>query len=194
MSDEKLTELLRNDPERGFAELVFTYSGYVFAIARSKLSSCGTEEDIEEAVSDVFVRFYRWIQAHPEEPVNIRAMLAVIAKRHCISMFYVLTRRPVCDSLDELRTEPADGSSAPDESVLLMQAVLALGEPEAEIILRRFYFGQSSREIGEALGIKPNTVDKKISRSLKKLREQLSGDAAVGAERRAPYGAYTGAV
>lgn len=194
MSDEQLMKLLRDDPERGFAELVFTYSGYVCAIARNKLNSCGTEEDIEEAVSDVFVRFYRWMQAHPEEPVNIRAMLAVIAKRHCINRFYALTRQPVCDSFEHLLSEPADGRPAPDESVLLMQAVLALGEPESEIILRRFYFGQSSMEIGEALGMKPNTVDKKLSRSLKKLREQLGGDEAAGAERRTTYGACTGAV
>lgn len=40
--------------------------------------------------------------------------------------------------------------------------------------------------------MKPNTVDKKISRSLKKLREQLLGDEAGEAERRAHYGACTG--
>ena len=194
MTDEQLIRLLRDDPERGFAALIFAYSGYVCAIARSKLGGCGTEEDIEEAVSDVFLQFYQWMQAHPDADIRIRALLAVIAKRHCINRFYALTRQPLCDSFEHLLTEPADGSPAPDESVLLMQAVLALGEPESSILLRRYYFGQSSKEIGEALGMKPNTVDKKISRSLKKLREQLLGEEPVRAERREPYGACTGSV
>ncbi|MBR3446321.1 MAG: sigma-70 family RNA polymerase sigma factor [Oscillospiraceae bacterium] len=192
MTDEQLIRLLRDDPERGFAALISAYSGYVYTIAANKLNSCGTPQDIEEAVSDVFLQFYQWMQAHPDADIRIRALLAVIAKRHCINRFYALTRQPLCDSFEHLLTEPADGSPAPDESVLLMQAVLALGEPESGILLRRYYFGQSSKEIGEALGMKPNTVDKKISRSLKKLREQLLGDEAGEAERRAHYGACTG--
>ncbi len=188
MTDEQLLQLLRDEPERGFSALVFTYSGYVSTIARSKLGGCGTEADIEDAVSDVFVQFYQWMQAHPDADPQIRALLAVIAKRHCINRYYALTRQPIIDSFEHLLTEPADQSTAPDESVLLMQAVLSLGKPDSEIILRRYYFGQSSKEIGDALGIKPNTVDKKISRSLKKLREKLDGIAPEHAERRIRYG------
>ena len=55
-----------------------------------------------------------------------------------------------------------------------METVRALGEPDSEIILRRYYFGQTSKEIGAALGMKPNTVDQRLSRALKKLREVLS--------------------
>ena len=194
MTDEQLLRLLRDDPERGLAALIAAYSGYVCTIARSKLGGCGTEEDIEEAVSDVFLQFYQWVQVHPEAAVTVRALLAIIAKRHCINRYYALTRQPVCDSFEHLLAEPSDGTPTPDESVLLMQAVLALGEPESSIILRRYYFGQSSREIGEALGMKPNTVDKKISRSLKKLREQLGGDETAEAERRAQYGNFAKSV
>jgi RNA polymerase sigma-70 factor (ECF subfamily) len=189
MTDEHLLRLLRDDPERGFSELIAAYSGYVYTIAANKLNSCGTPQDIEETVSDVFVQFYQWMQAHPDAPVQIRALLAVIAKRHSINRFYALTRQPLCDSFEELLSEPADDCPAPDESVLLMQTVLALGAPDSEIILRRYYFGQSSKEIGQALGMKPNTVDKRISRSLKKLREQLGGENAAETERRKHYGA-----
>ncbi len=175
MTDHELLTLLRENPESGFRELLRLYSGYVYTIVRGKLCDCGTQEDIEETVSDVFVQFYLWMQAHPEAPANIRALLAVIAKRHSINRFYALTKQPVCDSYEQLLTEQPDSSAAPDEAVLLMEAVRSLGEPDCEIILRRYYFGQTSKEIGRALGIKPNTVDQKLSRSIKKLRELWKG-------------------
>ena len=39
MTDSELIILLKNDPERGLAETVDKYSGYVYKIAYSKLSA-----------------------------------------------------------------------------------------------------------------------------------------------------------
>lgn len=106
MTDGELLALLRDDPERGFAMLIHSYSGYVYTIVRSKLQGCGTAEDCEETVSDVFVQFYQWMQAHPQEDVRICALLAVIAKCHSINRFYALTKQPLCDAFEDLLTEP----------------------------------------------------------------------------------------
>lgn len=178
MQDAELLQLLCGNPERGMQTLLRSYSGYVYTIVRNQLSGCGTHEDFEETVSDVFVRFYEWVRRHPAECGSIRAVLAVIAKRQAISQFRRLTKQPPCESYEELLTEQPDPAAAPDASAALMLSVQALGEPECEIILRRFYFGQSSREIAAALGLKPNTVDQKISRSLKKLRAVWKEDAS----------------
>lgn len=170
MTDEALIALLRENPERGFPVLIRQYGGYVYTIVRNRLRDCAAPEDIEETVSDVFVQLWEWMQAHPKKALHLRAMLAVIAKRRSISRFRALTGQPACEPLDALLTEPQDNAPAPDESVQLIESVRALGEPESEIILRRYYFGQSSREIGDALGLLPNTVDQKLSRALKRLR------------------------
>jgi RNA polymerase sigma-70 factor (ECF subfamily) len=50
-----------------------------------------------------------------------------------------------------------------------------LGEPDREIIIRKYYFGQKSKEIAGVLNLRENTVDKKISRGLKKLKILLGG-------------------
>lgn len=168
MTDAELLTLLRDDPERGLALLISQYGGYVYTVVRSKLSDA-SREDIEETVSDVFIKLWQWQQAHPAEPANLRALLAVIAKRHAVNRFYALNKLPVTDNYEMLLETPQEGTP-PDDSVILMQAVKELGEPDSEIILRRYYFGQSSKEIGTALGLAPNTVDQKLSRGLKKLR------------------------
>ena len=178
MQDAELLQMLCAEPEQGMQMLIRHYSGYVYAIVKNKLSSCGTHEDFEETVSDVFIRFYEWVRKAPETCGSIRAVLAAIAKRQAVSRFRALTKQPPCESYEELLSEQPDSAAAPDESVLLMQTVKALGEPESEIILRRYYFGQSSNEIAAALGLKPNTVDQKLSRSLKKLRAVWKEDAS----------------
>jgi RNA polymerase sigma-70 factor (ECF subfamily) len=58
---------------------------------------------------------------------------------------------------------------------LLIQEIKALGEPDCQIMIRKYYFGQSSRNISKILGMKENTVNKKVSRALVKLKEALGG-------------------
>ena len=173
MQDSELFTLLRESPQQGFAAIMRQYTGYVYTIAANQLRNVGSAEDIEEAVSDVFVMLYQWLQTHDPAGTSLRALLAVIAKRHSINCYHRLTKQPPADSLEQLLTEPHSSGPAPDEQIALADAVKSLGEPDSEIILRRYYIGQTSKEIGAALGMKPNTVDQRISRGLKKLREML---------------------
>ena len=53
----------------------------------------------------------------------------------------------------------------------LIEAVTALGRPDSEIFMRKYFYGQKSREIAEELGMKTNTVDKIVSRGLVRLRK-----------------------
>ena len=169
MSNEVLLKLLIEQPEEGISVLIEQYGGYVHTVVRNKLQDIASKEDIDETVSDVFVMLWKWVKEHPQTVVNLRAMLAVMAKRHAINRFHALKKHAYSDSLDEMFVQPQD-VSATDESVILMETVKSLGQPDSEIILRRYYFGQTSREIGDALGLKTNTVDQKLSRGLKKLR------------------------
>ena len=50
----------------------------------------------------------------------------------------------------------------------LVNAINKLGEPDREIIIRKYYFRQSSKEISKAIHSKPNTVDSRVHRALKR--------------------------
>lgn len=92
MNDKQLTELLRRDHERGLAEVVRMYSAYVMKIVRTKLSDVCTHEDIEEAVSDIFLKFYAAGVGSGFEMRSVKAYLSVIAERHCVNLFYKYSR------------------------------------------------------------------------------------------------------
>ena len=58
----------------------------------------------------------------------------------------------------------------------LLDAVKSLGEPDSTIIIQKYYYGRSSEDIGDMIDMKPNTVRKRLSRALSRLRDILRED------------------
>ena len=54
-----------------------------------------------------------------------------------------------------------------------LAAVMSLGEPDNEIFVRYYIFGEKIREIAKATGVNPSTVKTKLSRGKRKLKEIL---------------------
>lgn len=174
MTDTELLGLLRTEPEKGLSAVIDKYSGYVYTIAHSKLSGVCTREDIEEAVSDIFMKFYEYIMTTDKEITAVAPFLAVIAKRHSINLYKKHISKEECISLDIIGGTVADKTESSDTRRLLIEAVMSLGKPDSEIFMRKYFFGQKSRDIAAALDMKTNTVDKIVSRGLIKLRKKLT--------------------
>lgn len=173
MTDRELIELLRSDPEKGLTAVVKQYSCYVYKIANIRLSGICSKEDIEETVSDIFIRFYTVGQESGFAFESVRGSLSLIAGRHCINVFNKHCKKPKVVPLDEVIELTADESSDTPLGRTLSDAIDKLGEPDTTIFLRKYFFGQSSKAIAKDLDMKPNTIDKRISRGLVRLRKIL---------------------
>ena len=170
MNDNELLILLRSDPEQGLAQAVTLYSAYIYKIAYAKLSDICTKEDIEEIVSDIFMIFYNIGKKNSYEMRSVKAMLSVIAKRHCIDVFRSRRNNEQMPSYDELENIISDDSS---DNGYLLEAIHKLGEPDSSIFVRKYYFGQKNTDIVRELGMKNSTLNMRLSRGLKKLRKIL---------------------
>ena len=104
-------------------------------------------------------------------PADCRSGRAVSAKAspvaiadHSAAVYLVLLAFPCC-------------RSRPDRTILLISraAVDALGEPDREILLRRYYFGQKPREIAAALGLDKKQVDNRLYQTKRRLRASVTG-------------------
>ena len=58
----------------------------------------------------------------------------------------------------------------------LIEAVKALGEPDTSIIIRKYYLGESSRTIADALNMSVSSVDTRTHRALNKLKNLFGGE------------------
>lgn len=112
---------------------------------------------------------------------SIKSYLAVIAKRKAIDKYRSVKNKQTI-SLQEMGDAARADTNELETAIynrktrdLLIQAIITLGEPDSEIFIRKYYFGESTKIIVKKLRLKENTVDKKVSRGLVKLKQALGG-------------------
>ena len=177
-SDKELLSLLLQTPEQGLEIIMDRYMAFVYTIVYGKLSDICKKQDIEECVSDVFFEIYRTRSLIDLEKGSLKAYLAVVAKRRAIDVFRKHKGSAEEISLDEFDHDwfaSKDSVTDNETSDILVDEIKALGEPDSQILIRKYYFGQSAKAIARALGLKENTVNKRASRALAKLKEALGG-------------------
>lgn len=165
-----MLELLRRKPEKGIQAVMKVYMGLCCAIVRARLADF-PQEDIEECVSDIFLEVYRNRDRIALEKGGIRAYLAVVARRRAIDKYHAARKAETLPLEGE--TAGAEKRLALEDRDALRDALHTLGEPDAKILVWKYYYGLATKEIAAALGMKENTVDQRARRGLQKLREKL---------------------
>ncbi|MGN1110451.1 MAG: sigma-70 family RNA polymerase sigma factor [Oscillospiraceae bacterium] len=173
MQDNEWRELLRSNPEKGLKALMKQYGGLVYAVVKRCLPEFG-ETDIEECTADVFSEFYHELDRYAPEKGSVKAWLCVIARHNAVD--YVRRNSPSLPLDEEIAAAGASLESGAEESELrraVLEAVKALGEPDREILLRKYYLGESSKAIAVRLKMSVSNVDTRASRAVDKLRKSL---------------------
>ena len=58
MRDQEILVILKQNPQQGIHELMVLYGGAIATICRNFLFDC-SEEDVEEAIADTFIHFWK---------------------------------------------------------------------------------------------------------------------------------------
>ncbi len=178
LTDEKTAAALAARSERAVADVIARYSRHLYTVAAAALRGVGTEQDAEEAAADAFV--YLW--EHPEkfDPCrgSLKTWLSVVARSRALDRSREILR---CRAVSLEEIELADPLGVPEallageRRAALNAAVDALAEPDREILLRRYYFGQKPREIAAALGLDKKQVDNRLYQTKRRLRASVTG-------------------
>ncbi len=176
MTDKKLLQELKRDKDKGLGLLIDTYSGYVYKIVASVILSVGTKEDAEECTSDVFLTFYNRIDEIDLSKGTIKGYIGIMAKRKAIDLYRKLEREAKSLSDEDIELTDESKRLSYEDKQMLYKAVKDLGEPDTSIVTRRYFLGESAKEIAQSLGnISEKAVQKRLERSIKKLRTVLGG-------------------
>lgn len=167
-----------NGMDEAFSALIGSYAGLVYAAARSVLSSFPAEE-AEDCAADVFLYIYERREALDLSSPKIKGYLAKAAKSFAYSRVRKLRREASLPFTDaELAAAPVSNGNKPfaqDKQRALVEAVLSLGEPDSSLIMRRYYFCESTKAISRETGMKVNTVDQRVRRARIRLMTVLKG-------------------
>jgi RNA polymerase sigma-70 factor (ECF subfamily) len=176
MTDRELVAMFKSDMQRAMESMIKQYGGLVYTIVRSKLGGVCSAEDTEETVSDIFVLIYKNADKIDLEKGSVKSYISVIAKRAAIRKAEQLSRGIESCSLEDFEKLLESGGqdfAQREQRQRLTEYIKQLGKPDSDIILLKYFYGFKSKEIGRKLGLKTNTVDKKISRSLAKLKSMI---------------------
>lgn len=184
VSDEDLLQMLLTQPERGCEQLLRQYTGLVLSICRNKLGGCCTDEDIEELASDILFAFWQRRDQISLQKGSIRALLSVMTVRRCIDRYRSAENRAQKQTqpLDSVALTAADPTPDPERQTVsqeqreaLYAAVRALGEPDTEIVVRKYFYGETAANIARRLSMRTGAVEMRLSRARQKLRAMLEG-------------------
>lgn len=172
MEEQEMIKLLKNGDERGISLLIQIYGRYVAAIIANIGRGGLNQEDIEEIAADVFVALWQ----HREDlrkDTTVKPYLAQIARNKTISfqrknhLEYVFDD----DSIYYAKTGCPDVEMEKAEKKrIINEAVAAMEQPEQEIFVRFYYFGEQIQTIAQKLSLNPATIKTKLHRARKKLR------------------------
>jgi RNA polymerase sigma-70 factor (ECF subfamily) len=163
-----------------FAELVDRYQSMVFTVA---MRYCGNREDAEELAQSAFVKAYQQLAAYRGD-AKFTTWLYTIVSSLCLS--FLRKRRLDTHSLDDDRVfsmaDRLDGGLSANQLEskskvkMVQQAIARLGTADAQV-LTLFYQGeQTLDEIGQIMGIDPNTAKVKLHRARGRLKTLLENE------------------
>ena len=179
MTVNEMNDLLRRSPDELYRALLKELGRYVYVIVFNKLRSCGTNEDIEECVSDVFAELF--ITVEDGGVNNVKALAASIANRRAVDHFRRLTAngRNTLSVDDEEFPEVADAfdvegiSDNNEVRRILLREISSLGEPDSTILMQKFYYNKTSAEIARTVRMTASSVRSRCSRAMERLKVSL---------------------
>lgn len=173
-NSERIRRLKKHD-ETALNELIHQYtglvSGTVFQLSGGNLSA----SDIEEITADTFITL--WYNTDKLQPQSLTGYMLCIAKNKARDKLRKVTGKATV-SIDDLEIEEdfllSDTVEKKALSAALKDALAELSEEDREIIIRHYYFYQSSTVIGEQMNLHPGTVKTRLMRTREKLKKLLT--------------------
>ena len=177
MNDERTISAIKNRDETAIKEAIKKYSKLLWSISSSVLSNIGSTQDVEECVADTFI--YLW--EHPDKynpgRGKLKTWLSIIARTQAINRCREITKRnriPLADTAFMEHLGIVDNILKKETRRMLIDAINALGEPDREILIRRYYYEQKPKEIALTLDMSAKQIDNRLYQAKLKLREALS--------------------
>ena len=177
MDDERIIKFLIDRNEEGLKLLDELYTSFLTYTVSSILKY--SKEDIEECLSDVYVKIWNSINEFDTSKASFKTYLARIARNHAIDMLRHKSKelRFSGNNYEDLAHEYSDSSVNVEEQLLMKEEIDCLNrnirklkKKDRELFIRRYFYDQPSKQMGYEMGLSVAAVDNKLSRIRKKIK------------------------
>ena len=193
LNEERALRALARGDEQALETLIERYTPYVSTIVYNIIGQKMSATDVEEVTADVFIAL--WRAAASIRPGSLKAYLAALARNMAVKR--LRSARIELELEEDLLAADEEGPERILESREAVRtvrtAVEELGEPDREIFLRHYYYGQQLVRIAEEMSMNLSTVKTRLRRGRGKLKDRLEkGGILHGSEDIGAYGSHIG--
>jgi len=175
-SDLELVRAARRGDEVAFRELVDRYAQELYRVA---LMLVGNAADAEDVLQETFAGAFRHLRAF-EERASVRTWLTSILVRQAARHHRKMSRQPR-QTLEELSQgarailggENTARATNLDLRLDVLHVLDTLAPEQRQVVVLRELQGLSYKEIAGVLGIPIGTVESRLFRARRELRERL---------------------
>lgn len=178
MTDQQILNIIRRNPNKGIHKLMNLYGGAISTICKNFLYDC-SENDIEEAISDTFINFWKHIDSfNLNDSYSLKSYLYAIARNVARDKRRQLKKADIF-SLDELSLDLPSNYSTENEVIrreheaILHTCLENMKEPDKSIFLYRYFYGYKIQDIAKVFNISSKSVENILYRGRLKLRSDL---------------------
>ena len=178
MEDVQIIDLYWLRDESAIRETDIKYGGFCHRMAMNILHSF---QDSEECVSDAYGRC--WDTMPPQRPNSLRAYLGAILRNLSISRYRAEHAQKRFGGAELLLSELGECVPSPENvqrtveagelGALIRDWLLQLEKEERALFVRRYWNGDSVKDLAGELGLRPNAVTKRLLRLRESLRREL---------------------
>lgn len=158
--------------EQELVSLIENYSKLLYVVALSILGKTAQKEDVEELVSDVFLRYWQNQSNYDPQRGSQKNYLVLLTKSMSLNQLKKRKRvfLPINDfPLEELKEE----KSKTDIWDTFFQALLLLDEPTREICLERYFYELKPKIIAKNMNLTTKEVKNRLYQGKKKIRREM---------------------
>ena len=181
MTDRELRLLMAESTEKCHRAVFENYCNYVHVIVINILRNCGSREDMEDCVSEVFFKLYKQFDSGIDLSGNLKNYIAAVARNTAIDAFRRISigngRNISIDDegMNELHSSERleENAEKKERSRIILNLIKQLGEPDSTIIIHQYFYDRTAKEIAESVSMTATAVQKRSSRARQRLKKLL---------------------
>lgn len=187
MKDEAIIDLIYEKNELGLSKLADKYEKLLIQIAAGILGN--RSRDIEECINDTYLKLWNHIEQYDMEKASLKTYLKVIARNTAINKLRDLSKREQLELPEDIsdiakyyidKRQNVEGQVFDKENMIQLNMIIGhLNEKDQELVIRRYFYLQSSKDIATATKMTITAIDSRLSRLRNKMKQEFEKEKCV---------------
>lgn len=181
LTDKEILDLILKDEEKGLSFLAEKYEKLLIYIVAGILGN--RTRDVEECVNDTYLKFWRNARTYDMEKASVATYLKVIARNTAINRLRDIRRheeKTYSEDISDIAAAYSDFNQNIENKIEnkekaehLSKVIALLQDKDRELILRKYFYTQSSKVIADAMNMTVTAVDSRLSRLRIKMKTKF---------------------